>query len=87
MSKPTFIAAIVTGAILVLAVLLNPSPEQHRAKIKQVIAERSQIEGVLGIGQLTAFVSKYKSLGIASYTTVDDKVESIGVLGMVFIKE
>lgn len=87
MLKPTYLAVIVTGAILVLAVLLNPSPEQHRAKIKQVIAERSQIEGVLGIDQLTAFVSKYKSLGVASYTTVDDKVKSIGVLGMVFIKE
>jgi LytS/YehU family sensor histidine kinase len=74
------------AVVLVLAYFFNPTPEQHREKIKQVVSERSQIEQVLGIGSLSAFVSKYHSLGVASYTTVNDRVSSIGVLGMVFVR-
>ena len=76
---------IIIAATLALAFVLNPSPDKHREKIKQVIAERSQIERVLGIGQLTSFVSKYHSLGVASYTTVDDKITSTGIFGMVVV--
>lgn len=82
MSKATpFIVAAVTIA---LAAVLNPSPEKHREKIKEAIAARSQLERVLGIGQLTSFVSRYHSFGVGSYTTVDEKVTSIGAFGMVF---
>ncbi|UCV21133.1 hypothetical protein [Ferribacterium limneticum] len=77
---------LITVAIAIaLAFALNPSAEKHRDKIKTAIAERSQVERVLGIGQLTSFVSQYHSLGVASYTTVNDKVTSIGVFGMVFV--
>ncbi|HJV95216.1 MAG TPA: hypothetical protein VJ608_04230 [Albitalea sp.] len=86
-SKATSVSLIVAVAAVVLAMLLNPSAEQHRAKIKQVIAERSQLERALGVGQFTAFASKYKSLGIASYTTVNEQVTSVGVLGMVFVAD
>lgn len=85
MSKPAYLPAIVAAATIALAVVLNPSPEAHRAKIREVIAERSQLERVLGVGVLTAFASKYKSLGLLSYTTVNDELVSVGVLGMVFI--
>lgn len=78
----TFIAIAIAIA---LAFVLNPSAEKHRDKIKAAVAERSQIESVLGIGHLTSFVSTYHSLGVASYTTVSDKVTSIGVFGMVFV--
>lgn len=81
-SMKTLIAVAITIA---LAFALNPSAEKHRDKIKTAIAERSQIERVLGIGQLTSFVSQYHSLGVASYTTVNEKVTSIGVFGMVFV--
>lgn len=81
-SMKTLIAVAVTIA---LASALNPSAEKHRDKIKTAIAERSQVERVLGIGQLTSFVSQYHSLGVASYTTVNDKVTSIGVFGIVFV--
>jgi hypothetical protein len=87
MLKSKFIPAAVAVLILILAIILNPSPEQHRAKITEKIAERSQLEKVLGVGQLTAFVSKYQSLGVASYTTAGGKVASIGVMGMVFVLE
>ena len=58
----------VVGAILivVLAFVLNPSPEQHRARIKTAISERSLVARTLGVGALTALVSSYTSLGIAS---------------------
>lgn len=76
---------IAVAIAIALAFALNPSAEKHRDKIKAAIAERSQIERVLGIGQLTSFISSYHSLGVASYTTVNEKVTSIGAFGMVFI--
>lgn len=82
MSKATPI--VVVAVTIALAAVLNPSPEKHREKIKEAIAARSQLERVLGIGQLTSFVSRYHSFGVGSYTTVDDKVTSIGAFGMVF---
>lgn len=78
----TFIAVVVLAA---LALALNPSPEKHRAKIKTAIAERSPVAGVLGIGALTAFVSSYHSVGVASYTVVDDRLVTIGAFGLVFL--
>lgn len=87
MAKSVTVPLFGTAGIIALAVALNPSPEKHREKIKTVIAERSQIERVLGIGHLTSFVSQYHSLGVGSYTTVSDKVTSAGVFGMVFVLE
>ena len=85
MSKPaTLIVAVVA---VILAVVLNPSADRHRDKIKAAIAERSQLEKLLGIGQLTSFASRYHSLGVASYTTVNDKVTSIGAFGIVFVPD
>jgi len=83
MSK-SVIALLVVVALVASAVLLNPSAERHRARIKQAIAERSQVQKVLGVGQLTAFASRYHSVGVGSYTTVNDKVTSVGAFGMVF---
>ncbi len=85
MSKPTTL--IVAVAAVILAVVLNPSADRHREKIKQAIAERSQLEKLLGIGQLTSFASRYHSLGVASYTTVNDKVTSVGAFGFVFVPD
>ena len=85
MSKPaTLIVAI---AAVILAFVLNPSADRHREKIKEAIAERSQLEKLLGIGHLTSFASRYHSLGVASYTTVNDKVTSVGAFGIVFVPD
>ncbi len=84
MSKASLVSAIVAGSIVALAFVLNPSPEQHRTKIKEAIAERSPLAGMLGMGALAAFSSTYHPLGVASYTTVNDRTVSIGALGMVF---
>lgn len=78
----------VAGAIFVaLAFALNPSAERHRDSIKESIAGRSQLAAVLQLGSLTAFVSNYHSLGVASYTKVNDKLQSVGAFGMVFVTD
>ncbi len=85
MRKTSLLSLVVTGIVVALAFALNPSPEQHREKIKAAVAERSPLAGLLGLGALAAFASNYHPLGVASYTTVNGKTVSIGVLGMVFV--
>jgi hypothetical protein len=87
MSKAPLVSIIAAAAVLVLAVVLNPSPEQHRTKIKEVIAERTPIAGALGLGALTAFTSTYHSWGVASYTTVNDRTVSVGAFGIVYVTQ
>lgn len=77
----------VLAAVVGLAFLLNPSAERHRASIKEAVADRSPVAGVLGVGALTAFASRYHSLGVASYTTAGDRTLSYGVLGVVFVPD
>ena len=86
MSKSTT-AVLVAAVLAVLSVVLNPSAERHRARIKEAIAERSQLNKALGVGHMTAFVSRYHSVGVGSYTTVNDKVTSVGAFGMVFVAD
>lgn len=85
MARTALVSAIVAATLTAAAFLLNPSPEQHRAKIKQAIAERSPVAGALGIGALTAFTSTYHPLGVASYTTVNDRTVSVGAFGLVVV--
>lgn len=85
MPKAAVVSAVIAAAVTAGAFLLNPSPEQHRTKIKEAIAERSPLAGALGIGALTAFTSTYHPLGVASYTTVNGRTVSVGAFGMVFV--
>lgn len=65
---PSVMAALAAAA---LAFWLNPSPEAHRVAIKEAVAERSPVAGLLGLGAITAFTSTHHPLGVASHTTVD----------------
>lgn len=85
MTRSTLIAALVTLTVVALGFVLNPSPEQHREKIKEAIAQRSPLAGALGLGALTAFTSTYHPLGVASYTTGNERTLSVGAFGMVFV--
>lgn len=87
MSKNTLTTVIVTALVVAGAFVLNPSPERHREEIRQAVAERSPLAKLLGIGAVTAFVSTYHPLGVASYTTVNGRVVSIGAFGMVFVRQ
>lgn len=85
MPKISLVSVAIGGALVAAAFVFNPSPEQHRSEIRQAVAERSQLAGLLGIGALTAFASTYHPLGVASYTTVNGRTVSIGAFGMVFV--
>lgn len=88
MAKGSVVSALVTAAIFVAAIALNPSAEAHREKIKQATAERSPIAGALGLGALTAFVSSYHSWGVALYTTTGKgQVLSVGAFGVVVVRQ
>ena len=80
-------AVIAILVAVALAFGLNPNPDSHRAKLKQAVAERSQLAGLLGIGHLAAFASTYHTVGLASYSTVGNKVVTYGAFGMVFVPD
>lgn len=86
-SKPIVVSAVAALVVVALAFALNPSPERHREEIRKAMAERSPIAAVLGLGGITAFVSTYHPLGVASYTTVNDRVVSIGAFAVVVFIE
>jgi hypothetical protein len=71
--------ALAIAIFVAAAALLNPSAEQHRKKIRQAVADRSQLAALLHLG--------YHSLGLASYTTANGKVLSVGAFGIVIIPE
>ena len=73
--------------LVAAAALLNPSADSHRERIRQAVAERSQLAALLRLGDLAAFVSEYHSLGLASYTTSRERVLSVGAFGIVFVRE
>lgn len=85
MARTAVVSAIVAAALTAAAFVLNPSPERHREQIRQAIAERSPLAGALGLGALTAFTSTHHPLGVASYTTVNDRTVSIGAFGVVLV--
>ncbi|MFH1871564.1 MAG: hypothetical protein ABIK82_04955 [Pseudomonadota bacterium] len=87
MPKNIVVSTIVALIVVALAFALNPSPEKHREEIRKAVGERSPIAAVLGLGALTAFVSTYHPLGVASYTTVNDRVVSVGAFGVVVFIE
>lgn len=84
-NRRVLLPAVIGAAATAAAFLLNPSPDRHRARIEEAIAERSPLAGAFGIGALKAFASEYHSLGVASYTTMNERTLSVGALGMVFV--
>lgn len=77
--------AVITAASLALMLLLNPSADRHRETVRDTVNARSAFEQALGVGNLKAFMARYESLGIVSWTVAGDDVLSVGVLGMVFV--
>ena len=82
MLRRPLVTLAVVAAVLAAAVALNPSPERHRAEIRQAVAERSPLAGLLQLGSLAAFLSSYHSIGVASYTTADGRLLSVGAFGV-----
>lgn len=84
MAKGAFIAAVLASAVTAGAFLLNPTLEQHQAKIRAAVAEHQPLAGALGLGLLKSWTAHYHSLGIASYTTDEEHLLSVGALGVVW---
>jgi len=87
MRRNTVLTLAIPAAVLLLALVLNPSPERHRDKIKESVGRRSPVAGLLGLGSLAAFASNYHSLGVASYTRTGERTLSVGALGMVLVMQ
>lgn len=87
MAKKVVTPLLVLAVLVLLAIVLNPSPERHREQIRETLGERSPIARVLGLGSLAAFASSYHSLGLASYTRAGDRTLSVGAFGMVFVND
>ena len=85
--KKVLTPLLVLAVVVLLAIVLNPSPERHREKIREVMGERSPVARVLGLGSLAAFASSYHSLGLASYTKAGERTLSIGAFGLVFVQQ
>jgi len=83
--KKTTVSLVAAAAVVLLAFLLNPSPERHRQRIQETLGERNPVVRALGVGALAAFASSYHSLGVASYTTLRGKTVSVGAFGLVFV--
>ena len=81
--KKVLAPLVVTGLVVVLAFALNPAPEKHQDRLKEVFAERNSLAGSLGIGALSALLTSYHSLGVASYTQIDGKTVTVGAFGLV----
>lgn len=85
MSKKSLSGIIALLLVVVIGMALNPSLEKHRAAISAAVAERSPIAGALGLGGLVALVPDYHSLGLLSYTTVDERTISVGAFSGVWV--
>jgi hypothetical protein len=86
-NRSTLVPIAVTTAVVAAAFVFNPSPDRHRLKIREAMAQRSTIARVLSLGSLAAFASNYHSLGVASYTKVGDRMLSVGFMGYVHVPE
>jgi hypothetical protein len=86
LSRPAILALAAAGLAL-LMILLNPGAERHRDALREATQERSALESALGLGHVRAFLAEYHSLGLVSYTTVGGKTASIGVLGLVMVRD
>lgn len=85
MSKKLLATFIGLLLFIIAAMALNPSGEKHRTALREAVSERSPIAGALGLGALTSLVTEYHSIGIASYTVLDDDVMTVGSMGLVHV--
>lgn len=74
-----------TALILILAFVLNPSEEQHRAKIREAVEQQHPISKYFGLSQLAALDVRYQSFGFMSLTTRGGRNITLGMYGYVHL--
>lgn len=80
-------ATLLIVAIVGLAFVLNPSADSHREEFRTAIADRHQLAGLIGLNKLAAMATTYHTLGVASYSTLNEKVVTVGAFGIVFVPD
>ncbi|HBK57470.1 MAG TPA: hypothetical protein DDZ76_14465 [Xanthomonadales bacterium] len=81
----TLLSSLLVLVVVAIAFASNPSPKRHRDALAAAIAERRPIVGLLGLARLTTLATDYHSLGVLSYTRLDDRVVTIGAFGVVLV--
>lgn len=83
-SKPSSSRAIIfVLAIIALAALSNPPKQRHDKVIREQVRKSHPVLSLFGGGRLASWVAGYHSVGIASYTTIDNEVVTFGAFGIV----
>ena len=85
-SKSSIRTAAIIAAAVVAAFVLNPDEARHDRAIRDDVARQSSLASVLGGGRVMGWLTRYHSVGVASYTEVDGEVVSYGAFGVVFVK-
>lgn len=85
-SKSYTRTAAIIAAVVVAGFVLNPDEGRHDRAIQDDVERRSTIVSALGGGRVVGWLTRYHSVGIASYTEVDGEVMSYGAFGVVFVK-
>lgn len=84
-SSSLLLTVIAVSSFLVIAgAATNPSAEEHRSRIKKAVETRVFME-LFGVGALGTSKVSYKDYTIASTTSFDGDVITIGVAGQVFL--
>lgn len=84
-SSSLLLTVIAVSSLLVIAgAATNPSAEEHRRRISRTVDTRAFTE-LFGVGALAISRVSYKDYTIASTTSFDGDVITIGVAGQVFL--
>jgi hypothetical protein len=76
-------ALFVVLGVVAVAIVANPDKSRHDEVIRNRVADNHPIASLIGAGRLTSMMAQYHSIGVASYTTLDNQVATVGAFGIV----
>jgi hypothetical protein len=77
--------ALIGGGLTAAVFLLNPDVDAHREAIKAQTAVENPLAAAIGLGVLKGLALEYHSIGVASWTTREDRVITYGAFGTVWV--
>ena len=85
-SKPSLRWSIAAALAVLLLFATNPGRARHERRIEAEVRVRHPVASLFGAGTLAARLVDYRSYGVLSVGRLDERVVSVGVLGMVFVR-
>lgn len=79
--------ALAVLVALGLLFVLNPSEETHRERFGEAFRADHPVLSLFGADRVAPSLLSYRSYGVASVGRVGDHVVTVGVLGMVRVRE